>query len=219
MIDVISSNGWLKPALLAMEMSQMVTQAVWPTSSQLWQLPYFDQELIDKCKSVGVKEIMDLMNMEDKDRDEVLQMDESQLNQIADVCNKYPAIDMQIAVETNNPRASEIITVNITLTRDTEDEAIPPVYAPYYPLDKEEYWWVVIGAANENKLMAIKRLVIGNAASAKLNFSINESGDHSLKVYLICDSYLGVDIEDSLSLTVLPGETPNEEEQAEPMDT
>lgn len=40
-VDVIASHGWLSPALVAMEMSQMVTQAMWDKDSVLLQLPHF----------------------------------------------------------------------------------------------------------------------------------------------------------------------------------
>jgi len=39
-VDVIASSGWLSPALVAMEMSQMVTQAMWDKDSVLLQLPH-----------------------------------------------------------------------------------------------------------------------------------------------------------------------------------
>jgi pre-mRNA-splicing helicase BRR2 len=35
MVDVISSHGYLKPALLTMELSQMIVQAMWVTQSPL----------------------------------------------------------------------------------------------------------------------------------------------------------------------------------------
>ncbi|RXH89650.1 hypothetical protein DVH24_032007 [Malus domestica] len=41
MIDVISSNGWLRLAVQAMELSQMVTQGMWDRDSELLQLPHF----------------------------------------------------------------------------------------------------------------------------------------------------------------------------------
>jgi pre-mRNA-splicing helicase BRR2 len=40
-VDVISSNGWLKPALAAMELSQMITQGQWDRDSVLLQIPHF----------------------------------------------------------------------------------------------------------------------------------------------------------------------------------
>ena len=48
-VDVLSSNGWLSPALAAMELAQMVTQAMWNKDSYLKQLPHFGSEMIRKC--------------------------------------------------------------------------------------------------------------------------------------------------------------------------
>ena len=57
-VDVLSSNGWLSPALAAMELAQMVTQAMWGRDSYLKQLPHFTAELIEACKSkVGPRHI------------------------------------------------------------------------------------------------------------------------------------------------------------------
>src|SRR5690606_30026799 len=60
MVDVIASNGYLSPAIAAMELSQMITQAMWDRDSVFMQLPYFDKKLCDKCKEVGLESIFDL---------------------------------------------------------------------------------------------------------------------------------------------------------------
>lgn len=49
-VDVLSSNGWLSPALAAMELAQMVTQAMWGKDSYLKQLPHFSQDIIKRCQ-------------------------------------------------------------------------------------------------------------------------------------------------------------------------
>ena len=48
-MDVLSSNGWLSPALAAMELAQMVTQAMWGRDSYLKQLPHFSGDIIKRC--------------------------------------------------------------------------------------------------------------------------------------------------------------------------
>uniref|UniRef100_A0A6N2K3P8 U5 small nuclear ribonucleoprotein 200 kDa helicase n=1 Tax=Salix viminalis TaxID=40686 RepID=A0A6N2K3P8_SALVM len=68
MVDVISSNGWLSLALLAMEVSQMVTQGIWERDSMLLQLPHFTKDMAKKCQEnpgKSIETVFDLVEMED----------------------------------------------------------------------------------------------------------------------------------------------------------
>uniref|UniRef100_A0A8C1SFH1 Activating signal cointegrator 1 complex subunit 3 n=1 Tax=Cyprinus carpio TaxID=7962 RepID=A0A8C1SFH1_CYPCA len=66
-VDVLSSNGWLSPALAAMELAQMVTQAMWSKDSYLKQLPHFTSEHIKRCTDkvrTGSEWVEDHLNTE-----------------------------------------------------------------------------------------------------------------------------------------------------------
>jgi len=79
----LSSNGWLSPAIAAMELSQMITQALWNKDSYLKQLPHFTQDIITKCKEKGVESVFDIMELEDDVRNEILQMSDDQMADVA----------------------------------------------------------------------------------------------------------------------------------------
>jgi len=49
-VDVLSSNGWLSPAIHAMELSQMLSQAMYSNESYMKQLPHCSPELLERCK-------------------------------------------------------------------------------------------------------------------------------------------------------------------------
>ncbi|VDL83323.1 unnamed protein product, partial [Nippostrongylus brasiliensis] len=49
-VDVLSSNGWLSPAIHAMELSQMLTQAMYSNESYLKQLPHCNAGLLERSK-------------------------------------------------------------------------------------------------------------------------------------------------------------------------
>lgn len=61
-VDVLSSNGWLSPAVAAMELAQMVTQAMWAKDSYLKQLPHFSPEIIKRCTEKVITKFLLLSN-------------------------------------------------------------------------------------------------------------------------------------------------------------
>ena len=89
MVDVVSSSGWLAPALAAMELAQMTTQAVWDSDPVLKQIPHFDSAVLKRCKDKGVESVFDLMDLEDDERSGILQMSERQCQDVAIFCNRY----------------------------------------------------------------------------------------------------------------------------------
>ena len=91
-VDVLSSNGWLSPAIAAMELAQMVTQAMWSKDSYLKQLPHFSKDLIDSCVQRGVESIFDIMELEDEDRNKLLNMSDIQMADVARFCYRQVVI-------------------------------------------------------------------------------------------------------------------------------
>merc|ERR1712096_216151 len=84
-VDVLSSNGWLQPAITAMELAQMITQATWSRDSYLKQIPHFTSDVIRRCEKQEIKSVFDMSN--------------EQLQDVAEFCNSYPSINVDYTVK------------------------------------------------------------------------------------------------------------------------
>eukprot|EP00096_Caligus_rogercresseyi_P012340 TRINITY_DN5132_c0_g1_i1.p1 TRINITY_DN5132_c0_g1~~TRINITY_DN5132_c0_g1_i1.p1 ORF type:complete len:1550 (-),score=525.80 TRINITY_DN5132_c0_g1_i1:223-4416(-) len=200
-VDVLSSNGWLSPAIAAMELSQMVTQAMWSKESYLKQIPHFSSEVIERCKASEVESVFDIMELEDEDRDKLLQMTDHQMGDVARFCNRYPNIELTHEVlHKNNLSAGSPVNIEVRLER--EDEITGPVIAPFFPTKREEGWWVIVGDPKANTLLSIKRLTLQQKAKFKLDFVAPRQGKYSYTLYFMSDSYLGCDQEYKVSLEI-----------------
>jgi pre-mRNA-splicing helicase BRR2 len=97
-VDVISSNGWLTPALAAMELCQMLTQSAWNRDSYLKQIPHFTSEIISRCTAEQVETVFDVMELDDEKRTELLQLDAAHMADVARFCNRYPNVELAFEV-------------------------------------------------------------------------------------------------------------------------
>lgn len=205
-VDVLSSNGWLSPALGAMELAQMITQACWSKDSNLRQLPHFSKQLIEKCLEAKIETVFDIMEMEDDDRIKLLDITEVQLADVARFCNRYPNIELKYEVP-DNVYAGRQMQVAVNIEREDDEESVGPIIAPFFPHKRDEGWWVVIGEPKHNSLVSIKRLTLLQLkASVKLDFiAPAHSGSHTYTLYFMSDAYMGCDQEYKFTIDVKRG--------------
>ncbi len=222
-VDVLSSDGHLN-AMNAMEMSQMAVQAMWDRDSPLKQIPHFSPEVIKAANDFGAKDIFEFMDLmdpsENKDYEKMVKrlgLDNKQLAQAAAFTNnKYPNIEIDFEVEDpGNIATNSPAYLKISATRGDEDEEGEPdttVHAPFYPLKKMENWWLVVGDESTKNLLAIKRVTIGKKLETRLEFVPTRVGEQELTLYLMCDSYVGVDQDPTFKITAAEGMEEDDDE-------
>lgn len=215
-VDVISSSGWLKPALAAMELSQMVVQGLWNKDNVLKQIPHFTDEIIKRCQEYEgdepIEAIFDILSLDDDVRSQLLQLPDEKMSDVAIFCNRYPNIDVTFNVQDpDDVTAGDPVRIVVALEREvdeeemTEDELaeLGKVAAPLFPVEKKEGWWVVIGDASKNSLLSLKRVNLRQKQSITLDFLAPEDpGDYDLTLFCMSDSYLGCDQEYKIPLSV-----------------
>ncbi|KAI9903001.1 hypothetical protein N3K66_002353 [Trichothecium roseum] len=227
LVDILSSDGHLN-AMSAMEMSQMVIQAMWDRDSPLKQIPNFSPEVVKVANDAGIKDIFDFMEAMNPEENpnyaalvKRLGLSQVQLAQAANFTNdKYPDLELEHEVlDDDEIRAGEPAFLKIKITRNIDEDDEGPfdasVHAPFYPSKKIENWWLVVGDEKTKSLLAIKRVTINRELSVDLEYSVPTAGKHDLKLSLMSDSYVGVDQEREFSITAAEGMDVDSDEEEE----
>lgn len=174
-VDVLSSNGWLSPAVAAMELAQMVTQAMWSKDSYLKQLPHFTTDVIKRCTDKGVETVFDIMELEDDDRSKLLQLSDAQMADVARFCNRYPNIELSYEV-LDKDQIHSGSSVHIAVQLEREDEVNGPVIAPFFP----QVWvcWVC-WFYSFVFFLETKRRMVGGYRRSQIKFAVVHQTTHS----------------------------------------
>jgi len=204
-VDVLASNGWLNPALAAMELAQNLTQAVWNKDSYLRQLPHFSVEMVTKCRAKDIDSVFDIIEMENDDRDNLLKLGDKEMANVARFCNRYPNIEMNHTVEDPEDAAANRPT-NVHITLEREADLAGDVIAPFYPGKRDEGWWCIVGDPKTNHLLAIKHITLQQKKKVTLEVVPQKAGDQTFLLYLMCDAYAGCDQEYEIKLNVAEAE-------------
>lgn len=241
-VDILSSEGHLN-AMNAMEMSQMVVQAMWDRDSPLKQIPHFGPDAIKVANEykyaptshpftaeldtnhIGrIRDIFEFMEAmdpsENKDYATLVKrlgLDNKQLAQAAAFTNdKYPNLDLDFTVvDPDDITAGQPAVLKVKIERDLdEDQEVDTVVsAPFYPSKKTENWWLVVGDERTNSLLDIKRVTVGRKLDTKLEFVVPNPGEQELTLYLMSDSYVGVDQAPTFTINAAEGMDEDEEEE------
>ncbi|KAI1628248.1 Sec63 Brl domain-containing protein [Exophiala viscosa] len=230
-VDVLSSEGHLN-AMNAMEMSQMVVQAMWDRDSPLLQIPHFDNKVVDVLARHDIKDIDEFMTAMDPSENPdhaklVAEMGVSnrQLVEAANFTNdKYPSLELEFdVVDKDEVTAGQPSYLQIKVSREVDedeeeegDDAVDlTVHAPFYPGKKLENWWLVVAEEKTRSLLAIKRVTIGKSLATKLEYVVPTAGKKDLTLFLMSDSYVGVDQSMAFNVDVAEGMDEDEDEEAD----
>ena len=240
-VDVLSSEGHLN-ALNAMELSQMVVQAMWDRDSPLLQIPHFDTKVVDTLRrEADVTDIYEFMGAMDPtenkgyaDLVKKIGLDNKQLREAAEFTNnKYPNLELSFTVEDAEEEGGATVTagepayLRVKITREMDDdededessqqkEPDTTVHAPFYPSKKSENWWLVVADEKTRQLLAIKRITVGRALETRLEYVVPDSaepGTKELTLHLMCDSYVGVDESHLFKVAAVEGMDEDEEDE------
>ena len=220
-VDVLSSEGHLRAALSAMEMCQLSVQALWDRDSPLKQVPHFADTAVAAAGKRGITDVFEFMEaMSGKDSAatvKALGFDKKQLMQAAEFSNRYPNVDLEFEVEAPEEvtaGAPSYLKVKVEREMDEDDEEPDTtVVAPYFPVKKTENWWLVVGG--DQDLLAIKKISIGRKLEVRLEYVVPDPGKQKLSLYLMCDSYVGVDQIQEFEVDAAEGMDEDDEEEEE----
>lgn len=147
-----------------------------------------------------------------------LGLSQNQLAQAANFTNdNYPDLELEHEIlDEDEIRAGEPAYLSVKISRNLDEEDgdyDSTVHAPFYPSKKMENWWLVVGDEKTKNLLAIKRVTIGRELNVRLEYTVPSAGEHNLKLFLMSDSYVGVDQEREFSVTAAEGMDVDDDEE------
>ncbi len=209
-VDVLASLGWLSAALAAMEVSQMLVQAVWDNDPPLRQALDNARALEMAVVELGISSVYDV----DAEVLGKLPLTSVERRMAAALVNAYPVVEASYSLDMECVPLGGDFTVQVALSSDDDNESngngsgglARTAVAPRFPAMRDEGWWLLVGNPADRTLLGIKRFTLsGGAMQLSLDFAApNAVGPHKLRMYLVCDCYAGADQQFDLEVAVLP---------------
>jgi len=202
MVEIACMREWFFTAQAMIDFRRCLVQALDVKSSQLLQVPHFNEEVIKHCTKGKhpVSNLADFISRDAEQRKGVARMEPQQLLDIEAFSSHVSAMELKAIVEVEDEQSvvvGDVATVCVQLRRKNlkEGEAMGPVHAPLFPEPKFEEWWLfLVEATPSTRIITYERLRdTEHIMEEKLRFQVSRQGKHSLVLHAMCDSYLGID--------------------------
>ncbi len=203
MVDIASDGGWLVTALGTMRLTQMVSQGRFLDGPQLGDLPHMSEEAEAALARRGVRYLPQLMLAPPHDVAKWLKgvLTDKQQATLLEVVGSLPAVSLAVSPPTAPLKPGGEAALAIEL-RCTNPRSRRHAFAPRFPKPKLDGWWLVLGC--EDELLALKRVQLHRGSTrTELQFiAPDEAGELAYEVFLISDSYIGLDQRHAVSMRV-----------------
>ncbi|KND03788.1 uncharacterized protein SPPG_01244 [Spizellomyces punctatus DAOM BR117] len=224
MVDVAAEDGYLSTCLGVMHLMQCIKQAWWPTRSELVILPRVTNEMASMLKVRGdvVTHLKHVARLSDQDMEEAFAgvgLAPAHIGEIKRITRNLPLLSVKSRVENAveklpglwGVQRGQQYELRVELTRSRPSRGMNNqhrVYAPKFPKPQYEGWWVVLGDAVEDEVVAIKRVAATGDRSDKMSTGLrfitpDEPGEVELTLLIVSDGYVGMDETAKVRLLVL----------------
>lgn len=215
MIDFAAESGNINNCFHLLYLMQMIVQGTWHTASQLQNIPHFDEQVIKDLKSQNIQTLAQLHKAyKDKNLQKILskitskKLTDKQIEDITECMSNLPDIALkaemfkfdseEMEVLKKRPhrfRGGEEAMVEVSVFRNNHQKKLN-VDLKRLARDKSYSWWIIVGNRKQNKLMALKKLMVDKQATKGLQIDLPMFGDGPdaiVEVHLISDSFIGLD--------------------------
>ncbi|XP_047508654.1 activating signal cointegrator 1 complex subunit 3 [Pieris napi] len=240
MIDTSAENGWLYVCLSCQLLMQCIIQARWPSDSPLTTLPHIESQHLyifssmakdtnKPCTILNGLKVACMRNYELLAKYLRREFEENQIDQIYKVICDLPTLDVKINIrgiwfDSDCEHDKKIHTpqhkdqwmpihadqeYTIVLEMQRRGGNVNTVICPRFPRSKNEGWFVTLGSLEYGELHALKR-VPARGNSLLTFYTPNYTGRLIYTLYIMSDSYLGLDQQYDLQFEIidpLPPET------------
>ncbi|CAJ1330693.1 unnamed protein product [Effrenium voratum] len=202
MIEIACMREWFFTAQAMIEFRRSLIQGLDVKSSQLLQIPHFNEEILKHCLKGknATSTLTDYLQKDPEQRKGLATMTPDQIADVEAFATHVSNMELKAITEVEDEQeivVGDIATVSVQLTRRNlqEGEAMGPVHAPLFPEPKFEEWWIfLVEGAPNTRIIAFERIRdTERVVETKMRFQISRPGKHSLTVHALCDSYVGLD--------------------------
>lgn len=202
MIEIACMREWFFTAQAMIEFRRSIVQALDIKTSQLLQVPHFNEEILKHCHrgKNAVSSLADFLAKPAEERKGLAKMEPDQLMDIEAFATHVSDIELKAILEVEDEGdivVGDVATVSCQLKRKNlrTGEAMGPVHAPLFPEPKFEEWYLfLVEATPSTRIITFEKIKdTGCVAEEKLRFQVSRPGKHNLVLHAVCDSYAGID--------------------------
>mmetsp|Transcript_18077 Transcript_18077/g.27114 ORF Transcript_18077/g.27114 Transcript_18077/m.27114 type:complete len:1635 (+) Transcript_18077:2-4906(+) len=210
MIDISAENGYLSTTLNIVHLMQLIVQGCWETKNPALLVPRMPQSIVKSFQVSGrIKSLKDLLSSNPKERIKFLEKAgarKKELKHLNETLARLPDMEVKYKLPNGGGQqepAAQGSDITIMLRISRSQKLRGNVAMQKMGKSRQEGWFILVGRDRDNELVALKRVMCKDVSTVELEFDVpEEDGKFAHTVYLVSDTYRGLDVTRNIDIFV-----------------